>query len=151
MDEDEHPETQDDQEDPEVASLGNGGFVVVWESGAQGNNYSNNPQDGSYTGIFGQVFDGSGNKTGSEFQVNTTTDSFQMNPTVTSLEGGGFVVVWHSHEGDGYVGKGQRYAADVMCTTSLTHACRFNHPEDVQVVLQSVQRQLASLICLALL
>ena len=76
-----------------VASLPSGGFVVVWQS---------DWQDGSSTGVYGQRFDSNGNKVGSEFRVNTWTTNSQWRPSVASLPGGGFVVVWQSWGQDGY-------------------------------------------------
>ena len=83
--------TSNYQEDPSVISLSDG-FVVVWQS---------EEQDGSGTGVYGQIFDSNGNKVGSEFLANTTTFGHQGNPSLTSLVNGGFVVVWASHQQDG--------------------------------------------------
>jgi hypothetical protein len=83
---------------PSVASLSNGGFVVVWQSGHE---LMPNGQDGSGWGVYGQRFDSNGNKIGSEFQVNTWTTYDQMYPSITSLPNGGFVVVWESNGQDG--------------------------------------------------
>ncbi|MGQ0681883.1 Ig-like domain-containing protein [Bradyrhizobium sp.] len=67
---------------PAVA-LADGGFVVAWNGG-----------DSSFNGIKGQIFDASGNKMGSEFLVNTQTLSNQINPSISALPGGGFIVSW---------------------------------------------------------
>ena len=96
-------ETFNDQDNPDVAALDGGGFIVTWES---------QNQDGSALGVYGQRFDAAGNAVGSEFQVNTTTTSNQKNSQVVALSGGGFVVVWESDGGGG--GKdifAQRYDA----------------------------------------
>jgi hypothetical protein len=77
---------------PAVASDANGNFVVVWLSSGQ---------DGSNDGIFGQRFDASGIRLGSEFQVNTYTTSIQYVPAVASDANGNFVVVWLSYAQDG--------------------------------------------------
>ena len=53
-----------DQRNPSVAVLSGGGFVVTWQSDGQ---------DGNGFGIYGQVFDNSGNMVGTEFRVNTYT------------------------------------------------------------------------------
>ena len=52
-------------------------------------------------------------KIGTEFQVNTYTASHQLNPSVTSLSDGGFVVTWTSYgqDGSGSGVYGQRYTA----------------------------------------
>jgi uncharacterized lipoprotein NlpE involved in copper resistance len=77
-----------DQVEPAVASLGNGGFVVVWtdRGGADGSSY----------GVFGQRYDADGLQVGDALLVNASTGSNQYQPTVASLAGGGFVVAWYS-------------------------------------------------------
>jgi hypothetical protein len=88
---------------PSVSSVFAGGFVVTWSSSAQ---------DGSGSGVYGQVFDSYGNKVGSEFRVNTYTTSDQGLPSVAGLTGGGFVVTWDSDGQDGSVWGvyGQRFS-----------------------------------------
>jgi len=76
---------------PSVAGLSGGGFVVTWHS---------NGQDVSNYGIYGQLFDSSGTKVGSEFRVNSYTTNNQVYPSVAGLSGGGFVVTWHSNGQD---------------------------------------------------
>jgi len=78
---------------PAVAGLSSGGFVVVWqqESG----------QDGSGSGIFGQLFDGNGAPVGVELPVNAFTTSVQEWPRVAADDSGNFVVVWQSFSEDG--------------------------------------------------
>jgi len=96
--------TTGNQTFPRVASDTNGNFVVVWSSDAQ---------DGSVTGIFGQRFDASGVRRGSEFRANTYTTGSQGSGTVTSDEDGNFVVLWGSNGQDGSAGGifGQRFDA----------------------------------------
>ena len=97
--------TSNNQRHPDISGLSDGGFVVTWHS---------RHQDGDDQGIFGQKFDASGNKAGSEFQVNTHTTSFQQYSAVTSLTDGGFVVTWHDdsgHDGNGYGVFGQKYTS----------------------------------------
>jgi hypothetical protein len=84
--------TTNEQADPSVAGLTGGGFVVTWQSDAQ---------DGNGFGIYGQVFDNSGNMVGTEFRVNTYTTGWQCWPSVAGLAGGGFVVTWTSSDQDG--------------------------------------------------
>ncbi|NGX62239.1 MAG: hypothetical protein K940chlam9_01734 [Chlamydiae bacterium] len=96
--------TTDAQKNPSVASLNDGGFVVVWES---------DWQDESFLGIFGKRYDDSGVVIGTEFQVNTYTESRQWFSSVASLSDGGFIVVWSTQAGtldrDSYGISGQRY------------------------------------------
>ncbi len=64
-------ETNDEQQFPSISSIADGGFVVTWVSYGQ---------DGSEYGVYGQRFDASGAPAGSEFQVNTYTNSNQATP-----------------------------------------------------------------------
>ncbi len=79
--------TANEQENPVVTALDDGGFVVVWQS---------NGQDGDGYGIYGQRFDANGAAAGTEFQVNTTFANWQTNPAVSAVDGGGFMVTWQS-------------------------------------------------------
>jgi Ca2+-binding RTX toxin-like protein len=58
-------------------------------------------QDESYWGVYGQRFNASGVKVGTEFQVNTTSHDSQQQPTVAGLTDGGFVVSWEGQYQDG--------------------------------------------------
>ncbi len=93
------------QNQPSVATLNNGNFVVTWMS---------NFQDGSYSGIFAQHFSPAGIKIGSEFLLNQRTYEDQTDPDITALAGGGYVVTWRSYLQDGSLGGvfGRRYDAD---------------------------------------
>ena len=92
--------TENRQDRPSVASLSDGGFVVTWQS---------NGQDGSGSGIYGQLYNADGTTNGGEFQVNSHTIGNQAFPAVAALEYGGFVVIW-LHPYDGIFG--QLYNAD---------------------------------------
>ncbi|MDD3329415.1 MAG: PKD domain-containing protein, partial [Zoogloea sp.] len=88
------------RDDAATAGVDEAGFVAVWRS---------HSQDGSGAGIYGQRFNAVGERLGGEFQINTNTVGNQYNPTVATLAGGEFVVVW-SDESDASV-RGQRYTA----------------------------------------
>lgn len=81
--------TTNAQENPQIISIADGGYVVVWES-----------SDGSGTGVYLQQFDSSGKKVNTEVEVNTQTEGFQENIGITSLPSGGYVVSWQSSDGD---------------------------------------------------
>ncbi|MDZ7265419.1 MAG: hypothetical protein ONB16_12595, partial [candidate division KSB1 bacterium] len=83
-----HTRSEFSQENPAVANLENGGFIVCWEGG--------NLQD-----IFGQRFDASGAKQGNEFIINTITSGVQTNSCVAGLADGGFVCCWENYKGGG--------------------------------------------------
>ena len=78
--------------EPAIAEDALGNFVVVWSSDSQ---------DGDGRGIRGQRFDSSGERVGSEFQVNTYTTGDQTLPSVAIGPEGDFVVVWNSAGQDG--------------------------------------------------
>ena len=94
--------TTDDQARPQVATLPDGAFVVVWESG----------HDGHRFGVFGRRFDAAG-VAGPEFQANTWTTADQILPAVAADAAGSFVVAWQSYAqiADNYGIYAQRYDA----------------------------------------
>ena len=69
-----------------IAVQPDGGYVIVWID-AGGN-------DGQGNGVYGQLFDASGAKVGSEFLVNTTTAGDQYSPSVAVAPDGSFIVAW---------------------------------------------------------
>ncbi len=75
---------------PVLTSLANGGFAASWQG-----------SDQSGYGIEAQVFDATGVRTGTAFNVNTTTAASQIAPAATSLSGGGWVVAWQDFSGRG--------------------------------------------------
>jgi hypothetical protein len=79
--------TANAQRRPSTAAAADGAFVVVWDS-----------PDGSQEGIFGQRYDASGNKLGTEFRVNSATTNEQSHASVAIGANGGFVVVWESFQ-----------------------------------------------------
>ena len=80
---------ENNQQNSKQVALNNGSFVVTWQS---------NGQDESSWGVYGQIFDKNGNKKGSEFLVNTTTDDEQRNPSIAASSDGSFIIVWQSRE-----------------------------------------------------
>lgn len=81
-------QTANNQSEPTITSLAGGGFVVSWTD------ESRTAPDADATGIRAQVFDAAGARLGAEFVANTVTFSFQNEPTITGLAGGGFVISW---------------------------------------------------------
>ena len=108
-------EVSQHQVNPAIAQLSNGGFVVTWQSFYQ---------DGSHYDIYGQRFDSTGNVVGDEFQINTTTLSRQMMPSVTPLDNGTFVVAWQSYvqDGDGYAVISRIFGNEPETTTTENFA-----------------------------
>jgi len=73
------------QNDSNITSLPDGGYVITWTSYGQ---------DGHYDGIFVQRFASDGSTLGAETQVNDTTYHHQNQPSIDSLEDGGYVISW---------------------------------------------------------
>jgi len=80
------------QSAPDIAVLGSGGYVVVWQSAQQ---------DGSADGVFGRIYGADGSALAGEIQLNAFTQGAQSAPAVAALPGGGFVAVWQSLQQDG--------------------------------------------------
>ncbi|MFL6716339.1 MAG: DUF4347 domain-containing protein, partial [Burkholderiaceae bacterium] len=92
-----------------VAVSASGNFVVVWTS--------DHAEDGDKHGVFGQLFNSSGDRLGTNFQVNTDFKDEQQNATVGFAADGTFVVAWASHSGllgdaNGWSIRAQRFQSD---------------------------------------
>jgi hypothetical protein len=96
--------TTNAQDDPAIAALADGTFVVAWESTGQ---------DGSGEGVYARLLSAAGEPTGAEFAVATRTTGNQDTPAVAALAGGGFVVAWEdgAEDGDGETVMAQRFDA----------------------------------------
>ena len=81
----------DGGDDTAIESLAEGQFVVTWKS---------QNQDGDQDGVYAQRFDDDGSKLGSEFQINTYTNSYQHNVFVENLSDGEFIASWQSNGQD---------------------------------------------------
>jgi hypothetical protein len=93
---------------PHVAALGDGGFVVAWDS------YMNSPFGFTGSDIFFQRYDASGQPVGVMAQANTDGGGGRFDASVAALPDGGFVIAWQSQQGD-FDGSGifgRRFAAD---------------------------------------
>jgi len=80
-----------DQADPAIAALTDGGFVIAWSSrNGDGNDYS----------VAFQRYDANASATtGSPEQANTVAGGPQFQPQLAALPGGAFVVVWVAQDG----------------------------------------------------
>jgi Ca2+-binding RTX toxin-like protein len=79
--------TAESQWDSDVAAFSDGRFVVIWtcETG-----------DGENNAVRGQIFNTDGSRDGSEFVVNTLTNSRQFYSSITMLADDSFFVVYSS-------------------------------------------------------
>jgi hypothetical protein len=71
---------------PTIASRADGSFVTAWAGPGQ-------PAD-IRADVFARSWDASGNAAGATFRVNTYTPGFQLDPAVSAMDDGRFVVVW---------------------------------------------------------
>lgn len=79
--------TAGDQKDPAIASLADGGFVVVW-------------LDNGQPGLFARRYDATGSAVGGEFRIKPMGTGFDLD--VAGLTTGGFAVAWdEATDGDG--------------------------------------------------
>ncbi len=86
-------ETADDQTNPAVAALADGGFVVAWQD------FSGTRGDANAGSIKARLFGLDGAPAGDEFLVNTYTEGHQGSPAIAGLAEGGFVVTWNDFSG----------------------------------------------------
>ena len=86
-------ETEFFVDQPNVAGLANGGFVVTWTD------VYTSHDDGS-SDIKAQLFDASGAEVGGVFLVNTQTAKDQSASSITGLANGGFLVTWTDYSGE---------------------------------------------------
>ncbi|MGL5094775.1 MAG: Ig domain-containing protein, partial [Planctomycetia bacterium] len=77
---------------PSVAMDANGDFVIACISGGQ---------DGSFSGVYAQLYNAAGVPQEGEFLVNTFTTDSQSRPSVAMDADGDFVVAWGSYGQDG--------------------------------------------------
>ena len=80
------------QNEANVTTLKNGGFVVSWTD------QSHTGGDAFVAAVYVQVFDAGGAKLGVEQRVNTSTFGDQSQSDVTALKNGGFVVTWTDYQ-----------------------------------------------------
>jgi hypothetical protein len=79
---------------PAVSALPNGGFLVLWMSGAA--------QDGDGTGIFARVYGPDGQPRGREFRINLNRTGAQGAPALAIAPNGKGVAAWQGPDGDGF-------------------------------------------------
>jgi hypothetical protein len=79
------------QRNPVVTALANGGFAIAWISELQ--------RDSATVDVYGRVFNAFGTPVVNEFLVNNAANSFCANPSVTASPQGGFAVAWSQKEG----------------------------------------------------
>jgi len=88
-----------------VSGFADGGFLSAWAANGQG---------GDLYEIYGQRYKADGAAIGSEFRINSYTQSNQIQPALATMADGGFVVTWSSigQDGSGFGIYGQRFTSD---------------------------------------
>ena len=109
--------TTNAQDDPAIARLADGGWVITWTS---------HDQDGSQDGVYARAYGPDGAPRGAEFRVNDATAGYQDMPEVAGLSDGGFVIVWREGLGTAirmarYDATGTRTVADFQVETSTNN------------------------------
>jgi hypothetical protein len=84
--------TANDQREPQITALSNGGFVVTWQDDSEG--VGGTGGDSSGNAVKAQVYAADGTPVGAEIRVNSATFDTQYKPQITALPNGGFVVTW---------------------------------------------------------
>ncbi|MDA8635039.1 flagellin [Rhodobacteraceae bacterium] len=79
--------TNGNQDSVNIVALNSGGFVAAWDDYEREN-------------IYAQIFDETGNKLNTEFQVNDDTSSIKIEPELVKLTDG-FLIAWNSRYQDG--------------------------------------------------
>src|SRR5579859_7300169 len=80
----------DDQENPQVTMLKNGGAAFVWQGGKQ-----------SFQHIYARFLSSSNTWVTGDVMVNSSTNYYQINPVIATLTNGNVIVVWSSYGQDG--------------------------------------------------
>lgn len=105
-----------DLREPDVIGLAGGGFVAVWQEYVMGQGYD----------ILMRRFDASGVAVGGAVRANATAAGDQVDPSISRMADGGFVIAWNSHGENGgaysrrFDSAGNPLADDVTLATGLT-------------------------------
>jgi Ca2+-binding RTX toxin-like protein len=112
--------TASNQNDPQIAALGDGRFVVTWtDASATGG-------DTSELAVRMEIFHADGTSDGGEFLVNTTTTTGdQAESSVTTLADGRFVVAWTDLSASGDDTSGAAVRARIFNANGSTFGSEF--------------------------
>ncbi|WP_243375599.1 cadherin domain-containing protein, partial [Microvirga solisilvae] len=86
------PSSRGSKQDIAVTELADGKFVVSWTHFVSFD--TNGGSDGSGASVKAQIFNADGTMYRGEFLVNTPTEGFQKQPSITALPDGGFAVAY---------------------------------------------------------
>ncbi len=111
--------TPNGQYESVITALADGRFVVTWRDS------STTGDDTSSLAIRAQVFNADGTLSGAEFLVNTTTSGAQLDPSITGLADGRFVITWTDFSGSGGDTSGLAIRAQVFNADGTVSGAEF--------------------------
>ena len=132
---------------PEIAAIGQGRFMIVWQSANQ---------DGSSYGIYAQRYAANGTKLGTEFRVNDQTNQSQDEVAVSGQPDGSAFAAWRTYPdqnsygvfGRRVDGNGAPVGTDMVLNTYKVHTQDYpemtSHPAGYVAVWQSDNQDTSS-------
>jgi hypothetical protein len=121
---------------PNVAELVNGNFIVTFASQYEGIRYKG----------FAQIFNATGGKVGSEFQITNSSlsiDNFTFR--ILSLSNGNFVIVWQSGSAQGFAQDGSGWGIRGELFNVTGERIRMEFPVNTFTTLDQVRPAIAAL------
>lgn len=107
------------QQEAIVAALSGGGFVIAWRDG------SATGGDTSSLAVRAQRYDAAGAAAGTEFLVNTSTTSYQSQPSIGALSDGSFMITWYDGSGSGGDASGGAVRAQLFSAAGVATGDEF--------------------------
>ena len=81
-----------------ITALGDGGYVITWQASYDAITHYSDPYAGRGIDVYAQRYDAHGAAVGTTTLVNTTYGA--IDPVVTALDGGGYVIAWYKQDYD---------------------------------------------------
>ncbi len=106
--------TSSHQSRPDITALNDGGYVVTWRSKYQ--------DDDGY-GVYAQRYDENGTRINNGFLVNTHTINSQSDPSISSLDDGGFIITWESYN---QLGSDSNYGYEIYAKRYDSNSLKVN-------------------------
>ncbi|MFT6331970.1 MAG: Ca2+-binding RTX toxin-like protein [Lentimonas sp.] len=108
--------TESFQSKPAVSVLADGGYVIAWQS-----------SDSSGSGVYSQRYSSNGETIGFETLASTAEFGFKLNPSISALADGGYVITWFFGDNDSgnkaayqlYSSNGERVGGESLASPSI--------------------------------
>ncbi|MCW2248352.1 Ca2+-binding RTX toxin-like protein [Azospirillum fermentarium] len=107
--------TGNNQDNPSVTALGDGGFMVFWGQDVSLPSVGGGTANPGATGIYAQRYDAAGNAVGGQMTLATGSDA--RFPQATTLADGSVMAVWSTPQGSSINLTGQRFDAQGVALT----------------------------------